>query len=262
MPTTYAHYRFGQDVLERLPAERRQMLLAHRPLFDFGVHGPDLLFYYRPMAKNHVNRKGSSDHNRTGRDFFTEAIGVTAAAGDRDAAWTYLCGVLCHFALDRTCHPYVGEKELDGVSHSAIEASFDRYLMEKDGLDSLTHDVTAHLHPSRATAKVIAPFYDGVSEEETYQAEKSMVFYLKALIATGPKRAALLGLMRLVRASRLGDLFVPYEQNPACIDSDRQLYQLYLEAVPLGAELIDQAANLLEGRGELGIGFDHTFSVD
>ena len=73
MPTTYAHYRFGQDVLEQLPADQRAVLLAHRPIFDFGVHGPDVLFYYRPMGKNPVNRKGYDCHSRTGRDFFTEA---------------------------------------------------------------------------------------------------------------------------------------------------------------------------------------------
>ena len=135
MPTTYAHYRFGRDVLAQLSPDTQALISRNRELFDFGVHGPDLLFYYKPIGKNHVNETGYRNHRRTGRDFFTEAAAHAAAAPDKDAARSYLYGVLCHFALDRCCHPYVAVKEHDGVSHSTIEASFDRYLMLKDGLD-------------------------------------------------------------------------------------------------------------------------------
>ena len=46
MPSTYAHRRFGANVLDHLPAPLREKLEAHRELYDIGLHGPDLLFYY------------------------------------------------------------------------------------------------------------------------------------------------------------------------------------------------------------------------
>ena len=46
MPSTYAHRRFGTNVLEHLPDELRAQLEQNRELYDIGLHGPDLLFYY------------------------------------------------------------------------------------------------------------------------------------------------------------------------------------------------------------------------
>lgn len=260
MPTTYAHYRFGCDVLHALPAEAQKIVEQHRNLFDFGVHGPDLLFYYMPLTKNHVNRMGYRSHERTGRDFFTQAAETANAAKDRNAALAYLYGVLCHFTLDRECHPYVGRKEETGVSHSAIEASFDRYLMEQDGLDPVTHKVTSHLHPTPASARVIAPFYAPIQKEEVYQAQRSMRFYLNLLVASGPKRKLLLSGMNLAGKPSMGDMFVPLHPNLACADSDEILFAHYQSALGLYQSLFAELNALLEGDADaLGCGFDHTF---
>ena len=262
MPTTYAHYRFGNQVLSLLPVEDQVLLQGYRFLFDFGVHGPDLLFYYKPMGKNHVNQTGYENHKRTGRDFFTQAVEAVRSSPEPDKARAYLYGVICHFALDRECHPYVGQKEKEQVSHSLIEASFDRFLMLKDGLDPVTHNVTAHLLPGSESARIITPFYPPLTEQEVLQAEKGMVFYLKALIAKGPRRSALLTAMKLVGAEKLGDLFVPYDQDPRTLDSDLRLYGLYKGAVPLALTMIQEAGAVLDGAGTLGPGYDHTFGEE
>ena len=47
MPAAYTHYRFGRDVLPLLPPETRQIIAAHRALYDLGLHGPDPYFFYR-----------------------------------------------------------------------------------------------------------------------------------------------------------------------------------------------------------------------
>lgn len=56
MPSTYAHRRFGADVLVQLPRELREKITPYRPLYDMGLHGPDLMFYYRALQSNPVNR--------------------------------------------------------------------------------------------------------------------------------------------------------------------------------------------------------------
>lgn len=259
MPTTYAHYRFGRQVLSALPQETQALIQRHQNLFDFGVHGPDLLFYYQALRKNPVSQLGYDSHARTGRDFFTQAVGTAQAAPDREAAWAYLYGVLCHFTLDRECHPYVGEKEKTGVSHSAIEASFDRYLLELDHLDPVLHRVTQHLHPSLETAQVIAQFYPPLEGKTVYTAQKSMRWLLNLLIAKGPKRWFVCSVMRLAGKANLQDLFNPLTPNPATRDSDEILLHHYQDALVLAGELFPQLEALGAGTGSLGPGFDHTF---
>ena len=39
MPSTYAHRRYGADVLERLPAELQEKIAPYRELSDIGLHG-------------------------------------------------------------------------------------------------------------------------------------------------------------------------------------------------------------------------------
>ena len=41
MPTTYAHYKFGKEVLGALPRPLQNAVENNRELFDIGVHGPE-----------------------------------------------------------------------------------------------------------------------------------------------------------------------------------------------------------------------------
>ena len=67
MPSTYAHRRFGADVLVQLPRELREKITPYRPLYDMGLHGPDLMFYYWALQSNPVNRLGNAMHEQPGR---------------------------------------------------------------------------------------------------------------------------------------------------------------------------------------------------
>ena len=46
MPSTYAHRRFGADVLARLPEELRDKIEPYRALYDLGLHGPDIKYRF------------------------------------------------------------------------------------------------------------------------------------------------------------------------------------------------------------------------
>ena len=48
MPSTYAHRRFGVNVLEHLPDELRAQLEQNRELYDIGLHGPRTASLYWP----------------------------------------------------------------------------------------------------------------------------------------------------------------------------------------------------------------------
>ena len=105
MPSTYAHRRFGANVLDHLPAPLREKLEAHRELYDIGLHGPDLLFYYHAEKSTTVAALGNAMHDEPGRTFFDRARRVVHEEADREAALAYALGFVCHFAQNGTQSP-------------------------------------------------------------------------------------------------------------------------------------------------------------
>ncbi|MFR9067454.1 MAG: zinc dependent phospholipase C family protein [Faecalibacterium prausnitzii] len=136
MPSTYAHRRFGANVLDHLPAPLREKLEAHRELYDIGLHGPDLLFYYHAaQVQPGELRWATPCTSEPGRAFFDRARRVVHGEADRDAALAYALGFVCHFALDSTCHPYVEQFTREsGVTHCEIETEFDNMLLRRGRL--------------------------------------------------------------------------------------------------------------------------------
>lgn len=58
MPSTYAHYRLGQQVRRELEGNERKIIEKYPQLYLIGLHGPDILFYYKPLRPNPVNQIG------------------------------------------------------------------------------------------------------------------------------------------------------------------------------------------------------------
>lgn len=44
MPSTYAHYRLGQEVYKSVSALARTAIKSHKELFDIGLHGQ--IYYF------------------------------------------------------------------------------------------------------------------------------------------------------------------------------------------------------------------------
>ena len=182
MPSTYAHRRFGANVLDHLPAPLREKLEAHRELYDIGLHGPDLLFYYHAEKSTPVAALGNAMHDEPGRTFFDRARRVVHEEADREAALAYALSFVCHFALDSTCHPFVEQFTREsGVTHCEIETEFDNMLLRRDGYDPLTFFTASHIHPSAENARVIAPFYKDISEQTALESLKGMITVHKVL---------------------------------------------------------------------------------
>ena len=123
MPTTYAHYIFGSEVLYLLPEKYREIAEKYRSLYDTGVHGPDILFYYDALKKNEVVSYGRRMHFTPARDFFENAKKVYESHEDKEAMMAYILGFLTHFAFDSTAHGYVDRKaEVSEVTHNRVES--------------------------------------------------------------------------------------------------------------------------------------------
>lgn len=87
MPSTYAHRCFGADVLTQLPEALQKKIEPYRALYDIGLHGPDLLFYYKALQSNPVNRLGNAMHEQPGTVFFERARGVIRNAKTGMPRW-------------------------------------------------------------------------------------------------------------------------------------------------------------------------------
>ena len=250
MPSTYAHYRFGREVLSKLPEEIREIILKEQDLFNTGLHGPDLLFYYHPLTNNPVNSKGYGIHSEAGINFFRPAAKEIVRRSFSPAYLAYIYGVICHFSLDRECHGYIDKKIAEsGVSHSEIEVEFDRRLMIYDGIDPITHILTEHIHPDKRSARVISRFYNGVSPECIYRSMKSFVFYNRLLLAPYPiKRQIIYGILRISgHYKEMHGLIVNYKAEPKCKDSNKELALRYGSVMKKAVMLIGEFEESAKG---------------
>ncbi|MDD3403044.1 MAG: zinc dependent phospholipase C family protein [Hespellia sp.] len=262
MPSTYAHYRMGQEIKRMITGNEKTIIKNYSDLFNIGLHGPDILFYYKPLRTNKINSIGYGMHEKPGYEFFEHAASVIQKNECSQAHMVYVYGMICHFALDVTCHGYVDEKiRQSGVSHGEIEVEFDRELMVMDGLDPVRHKLTNHIVVNHETAGVIRDFYDGVTAGDIYKALEGMKFYNDLLLAPSKiKRKCIYTLLKVSgNYQEMHGLIVNYKKSEKCEDSTRRLMLLYEGAKHLAVRLIREYRKYLLKEGELDFTYQYTF---
>lgn len=140
MPALVTHYNFAQSVLQTAQPHLRAAASNDRMAFYWGSQGPDPLFFYHPLFKNPVSSLGRKMHE--GRIARTFSVMVRQCAQTQDpSAMAYLLGFCCHYALDRTIHPFVTyvvnyrlDPQYPTLSHSPLhnlcESEMDRIVIE------------------------------------------------------------------------------------------------------------------------------------
>lgn len=241
MPSTYAHRRFGQDVLPLLPEKCRTVAEKNRELFDIGLHGPDILFYFRPLSQHWLRWLGGRMHGESGYSFFERASMTLCTRGEPEEDLAYLYGFVCHFALDRACHGYINRTEANtSLTHDEIEGEFDRFLLARDGLDPVRAHLADHIHPGLQNAEVISHYYEGVKPLQIDEALHTMVLSHELLRCPDlAKRALVEGALRLAgKYDSLHGHIVGLHPDPRCRRISPHLLQLYEAALPEAAEMI------------------------
>ncbi|RGO25043.1 hypothetical protein DXB23_08180 [Dorea sp. OM02-2LB] len=262
MPTTYTHYRFGKDVLSCLSLPLRNSINEYRELFDIGLHGPDIFFYYRAMHDNKVNQIGFRMHEEPASKFFLHGKEILKDAPMKTAGRVYLYGFICHFALDSVCHPYI-EKMIHerSVLHSEIETELDRIFMQKDGLDPVTYPTYKLIVPSIRNGMAISQFFEDATPAHVCKALKGMSKDLKLLHPKSDRmRNFLYTLIKLSRQTEIRGMVMTKDSNPDCQDYCELLQKLYAEAVPVAVSLINQYQSALFKDTPLSDRFDLNFS--
>lgn len=254
MPSTYAHYRFGKQLLPELPHEVRQSIQRFRRLYDMGLHGPDLFFYHKTFFPTAVGDLGHSFHTQSGQNFFTHAC----TQADSEAARVYLFGVLGHYALDSACHPFVEKMAATGqAGHVKLESEFERYLMEIDGmLPSSSWDMSKHVKLTGGECVTVASFYPPAKPGNVYWAHKAMVCSIRFL--NQKNRARTEKLLTLVKKDNLDNL-IPLEPTPGFARMDSELLARYNRALRAYPRLLEQILDHMKSGTPLGEDFAPCF---
>lgn len=260
MPSNYAHYRFGAQVLPGLPDEVRRVIRRNRNAFDVGTHGPDLFFYYSPLTRTATGDLGTRYHRLSGKSFFG-AAGRRFRIDPSEAGLAYLYGVLTHYSLDSVCHPLIcGESDKGLFSHTALESEFDRFLLEKDGRPNPhTVDLSRHLRLSDRECAAAAAFYPPATAEQFRRGLKHMVYITKMLSVANPSmRQAVRTILRASGESNAG-LMMTEGPDERCAHLDEPLLKLYEQAQERCIVQAEQLRRHLQCGAPLGELFEPIF---
>lgn len=264
MPSTYAHYLFGEEVAASLKGELAEKIARNKQLFYIGLHGPDILFYYKPLSKNPTNALGFEMHERVAAGFFERAADICRRTQNREAAEAYIAGFICHYALDKACHGYIENKiEVSHLAHSEIENEFDRFLIYYSGNDLKNLDITKHITASDENAEIIAPFFEDVTAEQVKKALKSMKFYLGFLLCNRAyKRVLVTSCLKVSgKYKKLSSVMMKKRPIKECEDSNKRLFKLFNRAVGECVALENNYFGYLNGINVLDNNFSFTFGA-
>ncbi len=262
MPTTYAHYRFGDKCINTLPNNLKEIINNNREIFNYGVHGPDIFFYYNCLKHNSINQMGSDMHEDSYRHLLEKIKpNYLSNTNDRNAKLSYLLGFTCHFTLDSYCHGYIEIKEATSkVSHNKIESQFDRYLLIQDGYNPVKKKVTFSLKPNKQMAKDISELFGDIDEKTVYKTLADQRLYLNLLKDNSkPKRFLLNTVMDLAHVDSFKDLLITENNDERCSDAVLRLNKYFDKAVNHYPILANDLIEYLNNDIELPKYFDHTF---
>lgn len=262
MPTTYAHWRFGDKCIRMLPDDLQNIILNNRAIFDYGVHGPDIFFYYNCLKHNEVNRYGSAMHDIPYKDTLAQIKENFKKTENKDMALSYLLGFTCHFTLDSYCHGFIEKvDETMPYSHGKIESQFDRYLLIKDGFNPVTKSVTDMFHPDEKMAKVISGLFNKFDEDIIYKTLKDQKLYLNLLKDNSDiKRFFLTTAMDITKVPSFKDLLITKENIEELKPVNIRLNKYFDMALKHYPVLADSLIGYLSDKNELNTYFKHNFS--
>lgn len=260
MPGNYAHYRFGSQILPTLPADVRRPIQRFRRLYDVGLHGPDLFFYYNILMDTPVGKLGKKYHRMAGREFFGMAC-RRLRLEPTEAGQAYLYGVLAHYCLDAACHPFINEVIADGkIGHVEMETEFNRYLLALDGKsEPQTFDTSPHMKLTKGECVTVSSFYPGADPGHILQSLKTMASVTKLLATpTGPRRNVLEKGAAVV-AKKFTPFIMGKLPNENCAHLNEELKNRYDQAAENYAVLLEQLTAHMTYNASFGEEFDPTF---
>lgn len=255
MPSAYTHYRFGKQMLEKLPEEIQAEISRHRRLFDAGLQGADFFFYYRPWQDDDIRKLAYKYHRIKGTDFFPATVALLSG---EEAQRVYLYGLLGHYALDSNCHPYVDAcTDAGKCDHAELEAEYDRILLTRDKVKKPHRfHINHYLRINRQEAEHIAPLFPPVTGKQVY--ESFQVFYLLYAAMSSPVRNTVRKQLAKINQHNLVMHETPNEHVAGLID---EFDTLYARAEQYYPALLDSLVQFMESGTPLISEFEKPFDL-
>ncbi len=229
MPDIATHAQFGALVRPLLAQNIQDCIAKYPDLFQMGLQGPDILFHYRAIQSTPISQLGNDIHARAGYDFFAQIANLSPA---RDGAQlVYLLGAVVHYALDRSCHPYVNvASNHNTATHYSIESDLDLHIMRTYGLSTARRDHLPKQVPVPAIAAcyglpvpVVQESFDSMHRDCTLIAKRKMITWGANLLGK-PAFANLCLKDEVQHVREVHDLFI-----------------LFTRAQALAVQLVEQA---------------------
>ncbi|ASS38151.1 zinc dependent phospholipase C family protein [Mogibacterium pumilum] len=236
MPAHNAHYLFGRTVLGKLPADIQKTINTNGDSyasFIFGLQGPDILAFYRPIFPSILNKEGAIIHHSPSSIFFDHASYVVKEYPTPEKA-SYLYGAMCHYVLDALCHPVINSYvKTTGMSHSLVERDFDHYVLEQHDLTPFTIELKLVAPVRKNLGSIIAPFYETPTTSQMQLATRDM---RRSILILGTKneflRKRLLSLLASMKATRKQcDMVASHDFDPRSAESNTEIWKKYEIAI-------------------------------
>ena len=147
LPGLLTQYLAGQQMGSAFSDEAMQKILHHEKLFSLGCQGPDIFFYYLPglvikkpryyygTTYNSTRGLGTLMHNQNFGKFLLEMASL-CKSDKTGAVFAYTSGLVMHYALDSTAHPYVYAKTTSNAGlfkntadHRLFETAIDMLML-------------------------------------------------------------------------------------------------------------------------------------
>lgn len=131
MPTMYTHYKFGNDVLNKLSNDIQGDIKRYEKYYAMFNQGFDNLFYYHLNFKYYKNFGVKAHKNNVG--LFFKSIFEYLNNHKNINHYNIIYGFINHYTLDTLMHPLINAevKTLD-IPHTKIEYMIDYYLYDKE----------------------------------------------------------------------------------------------------------------------------------
>jgi hypothetical protein len=178
MPAATTHVEFAKDVYNLLSSSEKGKI-TNRQMFYLGSQGPDLFFFSRAsVLPGSLKHYGNQMHDEKVWEVIRSFDNY---AGDDPDLRSYICGYLCHYALDCRVHPLVCALAKyrhqttgihEGESHVSIEAEIDVWMLHQRGRDIQDYDVYKSLRQKGADVRKLTGMLC-VMLKEVFDAEVS-----------------------------------------------------------------------------------------
>ena len=258
MPAIYTFHRFGADALRMLPGSLKQPIQRFRRLYNGGVQGADLFFYYRPMMPGSVGSVYSSLDPMTGEVFFTQAARILKASPS-DGGIACLYGLLAHYCLRSQLAPVLRQAMTDAdVCRVELEVELERYLLCLDDRQPAhRQDLRPCLKMTRGESVTLTGFFPGVTPRQGWRALRNTLRWLRRMSAKNR------GFARFLLKFTKGDFrhqMMPDHANHKCLHLDKPMLECYDRALEMYPEMAQRLSLFLKNGTPLGEDFQNTFA--